>query len=317
MARTYKEKANQVYSMPTAVSDLDSRLDLINDVLEDGYFEDYVSNNYNPNLVASSPLSNDNPNFKLLERIADYIMMSDEGKELNKNDSDNRAITTEYLNKKIRREHVKGFEGVGTTHDKDIPLAYEPYKNQYDLSRVEVTDDDIKQNQALKEYKNIYDNIDNVDRFSKRYKDFIKHEIMSDMIAIKNNDNVTKSNKGYAQKTLYNNGDRYDFLDFTDPKTVKQMLYISNVNPTTQHNLYLATLDFRAIIDKIDLNQEELYLFNLLQSGISYVEMEREFGLDQIHYRKVVRKNLINKIVSYGETYDKNDSNSILFEGHD
>lgn len=312
----YKAKANEVYSMPTGVGDLKTRLENVDEVLSDHYFENYIDNSYNANLTASDPLSSENKNFKLLERMADYIIMSDEGKELNKQDKENRAITTEYLDKKINREHFSGFEQIGMNGKNDIPMNDENWKDPYMLSKTEINDNDI-QHEAINEYQKLYNGIDNVGRFTKRYRDFIKHEVMSDMISVKNsvNQTPTKKNKGYAMSNSNpkSNND-FNFFDFTNPNTVKEMLSISNVNLNTQYNLYLATLDFRELVNRANLNEEELFLFNVLQQGYKFSQFQSEFGINEIHYRKVVRKNLINKIIALGETYDASDDKSIIFK---
>lgn len=310
---SYKQKANQVWSMPTDVSKLDDRLDIIDDILEgDDYFVDYLSDNYSAVTSASDNLSDSNPTFKLLERIGDYIIMSDEGKALNKGDKQNRAITTEYLNKKIKREHINGFfDAVSdeTSEMKQEAVNYSPYKNQYKLSKMEIEDKDFERTDGLgdilRDYKSIYDKIDEGGKHTKRYRDFIKHEVYSDMINAKISFLGTgkKSNRNYARNITHNNNDKYEFLDFTNHSTIKAMLSLE-VNPTTQYNLYIAQLDFNELLSKIDFTEEEQQLINYLKIGYTPAELQKEFGISSQHTRRVVRKNIINKISELGEKYD-------------
>lgn len=316
----YKQKANQVWSMPTGVSGLSDRLDIIDDILEgDDYFVNYMSDNFSAVINSTDNLSDTNPTFKLLERMADYIIMSDEGKERNKEDKENRAITTEYLNKKIKREHIDGFfdasgKGPNGTYNnvndkKEEAFSYNPYKDQYKLSKIDITEEDLKRKDnlgsILRDYKSIYDNIDNREGYTKRHKDYIKHEIYSDMVNAKKGllGTLKKSNRGYNEKMTHNNGDKYNFLDFTNTSTIKAMLSI-DANPTTQYNLYLAKLDFEQLLKKIHFTEEEQQLIDYLRIGYTPASIQKDFGIPSQHTRRVVRKNIINKISGLGEKYD-------------
>lgn len=318
MTKDYKRKADEVYSMPTSVGALEDRLENIKEVLSDGYFEKYTDESYNPNITANDNLSDSNKNFRLLERMADYIIMSDEGKELNKMDSENRALSTEYLNKKISREQFNDSSANATGASSTGNMFKEEYKNKYPLSKTVINDDD-KKNDIIKEYQDIYDNIDNVERFTKRYKDYVKHEIMSDMISVKRSMNQipTKTNNSSIEafENVKNTGMySFDFFDFTDRKTVRAMLSVSEANLNTQYNLYLALLDFKYILNSIDLNDEERFMVDRLQKGFTVAQIVREVNGNYPHFSKTVMNHVIDKIVAVGETYDANDVKSIIFK---
>lgn len=309
----YKQKANQVWSMPTGVSGLSDRLDIIDDILEgDDYFVNYMSDNFSAVINSTDNLSDTNPTFKLLERMADYIIMSDEGKERNKEDKENRAITTEYLNKKINREHISGFFDSNDENDtqlKQEAVAYRPYKNTFNLSQTKISEEDLKRNdslgQVLRDYQKLYDNIDEKEAYTKRYRDRIKHEVISDMMNAKRSflKTPTKRNVNYGKSIFHNNNDKYSFFDFTDPSTIKVMLSI-DANPVTQYNLYLAKLDFEQLLKKIHFTEEEQQLIDYLRIGYTPASIQKDFGIPSQHTRRVVRKNIINKISGLGEKYD-------------
>lgn len=318
----FKTKANQVYSMPSLTVKLKDRLELVNNILDqDTYFVDYISDNYSGHVVGTGEIATDNKTFKLLERMADYILASEEGKELNKVDKENIAFANEYLMSKIRRESFTAPTASEPDFVKHETVSYKPYKDKTLLSTQEINEKDFEDENLkdiIGDYMELFDKVDSVERFTKRHKDNLKHEIVSDMLTAKNSINNTpkKRNQDYRLRVLHNNNDKYDFLDFTDRKTVIEMLS-TTADQTTQYNLYLATLDFKRLIDRAGLTDEELNLYNLLQQGWTYAQMERELGLDNVHIRKVVRKNLVNKIINLGETYDQQDLKSYIFRHDD
>lgn len=321
--KNYKEKANEVYTMPSTDTTLEKRMANILDVLKDKYFEEYTDNNYNPNITASDNLSSDNKNFKLLERMADYLITSDEGRTLNKEDSENKAFLTESLNKKITREHVSGYiddsSGNGGGEETYVPNTGLEYKNVYPSSSVKINEDDLT-NPAIKELSDLYESIDNHEGYTKRHKDRMKYFVMADMIAIKKSANqipekCNKSTRIRSSKMLLESS-AFNFLDFTNPDTVKAMIKMGSVPSLNNNNddAYIAVMDFHNIVSRADLNDEEVFLFDRLQEGYTFADMERTFGVNAVHYRKYVQKNLINKIVAQGERYDSNDIESPIYK---
>lgn len=299
------DKFRQVFQVDRKKTKIKDRLDEVNEIIEaDDFFTDYFDNIYNSHITESSALSENNNVCQMLSNMADYLMMSDESKEMNRQEDVTYVFSEKDLEKKMRRED---FDMV-----KQVEIVSKPNKkNDYTLPKQKITKSDLKEDSylggVLRDYQLLLDTIElKMHTMSQGYRMLSnhKHDVKDNMILAKNmlrgvwGENC---NPKYPQPAK-----EYDFFDFTDRNTVKELL---SMNKSFDDNisLWMTVCDFEKVVEKANLEDYEWALFKLLKNGFTPKDIE---DLTTINTYVIynIRTQIVKKVVSVGEHYDYEDS---------
>lgn len=305
------------------VSDLATRLQNVEDNLAyKDFFETYFNDKYNPHLNSESELASENNVCGMLERMADYLINSEESRQMSKEQETAYVFVDEYLQKKIKREHEEtrdyhrddsgSSEMINLLDSDNVQVVKRPTKRNFvKTSSIEITKDDLNREDEmgdiLRDYNLLLKKIDYDTMHSsgkKRKLSLQKFLVKGDMIAVK------KSYLGIlpvikqTPSPVFNQG--YEYFDFTDFKTVRSFLSVKG-DFYESHNLWLTRIDFDNLLEKADLTDEERLVAKALLEGWRPVDIQEDFGIDAVRVRRIVMKNITKKIISLGEYYDSDD----------
>lgn len=314
---TVGEIFHRTNHLDNTVHDLKTRKKIVEDNLEYGnFFNNYFENQYNPHLSSSGQLSSDNNICGMLERMANYLIASDESKKMNLDEKTTYVFTDEYMQKKIRREHTDVPDSEGAMFNlldkENIQIVKRPPKRNFiKFSNVAINKEDLnedsKMGQILREYQELMNTIDfrTQNRIGlKRFNSKHKYLVSNDMLDVK------KSYKGIFppsfNKTTSFYQRPYEYFDLTDFKTVRSLLSVQG-DFYTSYNLWLTILDLRHILSIIDLTDEERLVSDALFLGWRPIDIERDFSIDSYRIRRTVMSNISKKVIKYGDKYDYND----------
>jgi len=91
---------------------LSDRLDNINQILEeDDFFLDYFDSYYNPEISQDSALSEENNISQMLSSMADYLINSDESREMEKENKTEYVFTEDVFERKNKRHQTSKEDG--------------------------------------------------------------------------------------------------------------------------------------------------------------------------------------------------------------
>lgn len=306
------------------VSDLETRKKNVEENLAyKDFFQTYFDEKYNPHLDQDSALSSENNICGMLERMADYLINSEESREMSKQEETAYVFVDEYMQKKIAREHtdikdhtIEGkkndFELVNIMDSEHVQIVKRPSKRNHILeTSISINKEDLldesEMGDILRDYQLLLDKID-YETFNskgkKRKLSLQKFLVKNDMI------NVKKSYKGILPKASNvpsgQHQKDYDYFDFTDFRTVKAFLNIKG-DFYESHNLWLTRIDFDDLVDKAGLTQEEYFVLYQLLEGSRPVDIEKDYGIKATRVRRIIIKNISKKIIALGEHYDADD----------
>lgn len=294
---------------------LQDRLDEVNRKLEEtDIYEDYFSNYYNPNLTGNMDLAENDVACQSLEKMADYLLLSDESKQMDR-DSKNEYMIHKDRKKFIKKINRESYDGVdGNVVDNENTLHYlVKQKNDYVLKHQKITNEDLKKDtetaRVLREYNNFLQHINQKLLEKPDSKWFMysraKSQVRDDMINVKNmldgvwGENISSTPSHVEQK--------YDIIDFTDYKTVE--FFLSAAEPEFVGNLeiWLIWLEFNDTMNKADLTNEEKCVAYLLGKQWNIKEISDFLEIDYNRVRRTVIGNVVKKIIRVGNKYDSFD----------
>lgn len=298
-----------------AKTSLQDRLDEVNSKLEPGnIFEDYFDTYYNPNLTKNMDLSENDIACKSLEKMADYLLLSDESKQMD------RSSKNEYMIHKDRQKFIKKINREsfssenGNVVDNENTLHYlVKQKNDYILKHQKITDEDLKKNtetaRVLREYDNFLKHINEKLLEKPDSKWFMysraKAQVRDDMVNVKNMlDGVWGQN---ISPTPSHVEQRYDVIDFTDYETVEFFLSVSEPEFVDNIETWLIWLEFNSTMNKANLTNEEKCVAYLLGKHWNIKEISDFLEIDYNRVRRTVVSNVIKKIIKVGNKYDSFD----------
>jgi len=91
---------------------LSDRLDSVNQILEeDDFFLDYFDSYYNPEISQDSALSEENNISQMLSSMADYLINSDESREMEKENKTEYVFTEDVFERKNKRHQTSKEDG--------------------------------------------------------------------------------------------------------------------------------------------------------------------------------------------------------------
>ena len=305
----------EITNLDRSKTSLQDRLEEVNSRLEPGnIFEDYFDNRYNPNLTGSMDLSENDIACKSLEKMADYLLLSDESKKIDRDSKNEYTIHKDRKKfiKKINRESFNSEDG--NVVDNENTLHYlVKQRNDYVLKHQKITREDLKKDtetaRVLREYDNFLQHINEKLLEKPDSKWFMysraKSQVRDDMINVKNmldgvwGDNISSTTSHVEQK--------YDVIDFTDYKTVEFYLSVDEPEFVGNLEIWLIWLEFNDTMNKANLTNEEKCVAYFLGKQWNIKEISDFLEIDYNRVRRTVINNIVKKIIKVGNKYDSFD----------
>lgn len=304
--KTINKELYKLNNLDRSVTSIEDRLNEVNDKLNStDLYVNYFDNQYNPNLTGDMPLSENLQVCKSLEKMANYLLMSDESKQMDKDEKNNYVIhkDRDKFIKKLNRENSDFMD------DENVIHFLIKQRNDYKSKTQKITSYDINKNtetgRVLREYNNFLNNINKALKEEPDSRWFMfsraKHQINNDMIYVKNMlDGVWGENIkpiSVPKKT------DYYFIDFTDYKTVKYLIKMEQPSFEFDQELWLVWIEFNDVVKKANLTEEEYFVFYLLQKQWNIKEISEYLNIDYDRVKRTVINNIVKKIIKVGDKY--------------
>lgn len=318
---------------------LEDRKKVINDILNSTkFYEEYFSNYFNPNITSRDYLSDSINVCRSLERMASYLLNSDEIKEEEDKEKTQYIFYTDskYFQKKIDKE--MSIESIVKTKNKNhsdtvIHFLKRSEKNHKKRKAQKITKDDLNRNdelgKILRDYKSLEDfTTSELKKKKSKHSRYlltkIKGQVSDDMICTKNSLlGVFGYNlKSFSESTKPN----IDIFDFTNKnhllgiyvevekrnkKTgkiekkkeyVKGLLYFKpEFDPNDEFSFVLR--DLQETIDKAGLTEEEKFVLEQIRNGVRKVDIARSLNTNHVRISRIMEI-IANKVIKVGNKYD-------------
>lgn len=305
-SKTINEKLYKLNDLDRSVSSLEDRLKEVNEKLDStDLYVNYFENQYNPNLTGDMALSEDIPVCKSLEKMANYLLMSNESKQMDKDERNNYVIhkDRDKFMKKLNRENSDFMD------DENIVHFLIKQRNDYKPKTQKITAYDINKDtetgRVLREYNNFLININKAlqEKPDSRWFMFsrAKSQVKNDMLYVKKMlDGIWGENIkpiSVPKKT------DYYFIDFTDYKTVEYLIKMEQPDFDFNQELWLVWLEFNDVVKKANLTEEEYFVFYLLQKQWNIKEISEYLNINYDRVKRTVINNIVKKIIKVGDKY--------------
>ncbi|UDY80675.1 hypothetical protein [Geobacillus phage GR1] len=318
---------------------LEDRKKVINDILDNTkFYEEYFSNYFNPNINSGDYLSNNINVCRSLERMANYLLNSDEIKEEEDKEKVQYVFHTDpkYFQKKMDREmSIESMTKMKDGNHSELVIHFlkRDEKNFKKSKTQKITVEDLNRKdelgRILRDYKKLEDfTTSELKKKESNYNRYlltkVKGQLSEDMIYTKDSflGVFGYDLKAFSESTKYN----FDVFDFTNKnhllgtyveverknkKTgkiekkkeyVKGLLYFKpDFDPNNELSFVLK--DLQETIDKANLTETEKFVLEQVRNGVPKIDIAK--SLDT-HHVKIVRtmEIIANKVAKVGNKYD-------------
>ena len=282
-------------------TNLDDRKKIVNEILETGYYTEYFDERFKVNLNSTDNLSEHDYTCNSLERLANYLLNSDEIKDEKKSDDFEYKFYSdeEAFNKAINKEpKIDGMGDGGYQQDNIIHFLKKENRN-YKKSKDQVInksdlarDDEL--GQVLRSYTDYLEKVTielNTHKESKlsRFKlTEISGSIKQDMI---NSKNILLGVFGFKTNAEESCEVNWDLVDFKNPHHVKALLYMKPGRRADEDLMYLID-EFLEILFLASPTKLQREIIDLMRDNKGPTEIGNELGISK---QRVVKN--INMLV--------------------
>lgn len=303
---------------------LEDRMDVVDSLLESTtFYTDYFTDHFKADINCGDSLSSDINVCRNLEMMANYILNSDEMKELDHKEKPVYVFhkSNEKFEKKLGRESIsiKTSDGSGNLVDSEnvVHAVLAKPKNSRLPKTQTITKADLEMDnecgRILRDYQVFLDHVSNKLSENKpdrlwRYYSSAKAQIKDDMIMTKD---FLIGVWGYDTYVKESNGFDYDIFDFTDFETVKALLPLQP-NFYFEKELWEVCHDLDLVIAKANMTTIELEIINALRAQWQIKEIAEAMGEPYAKVRQTTIPRVIKKIIKVGERYDAADKDVAL-----
>lgn len=313
---------------------LDERVNVVEGILENKFYEEYFSDFFDPCINASDATSSNNNVCKSLERMANYILNSKEVKEMDDAEKNQYVFHTSqsHFDSKIRREQsVSQITGSDSTEANDnIIHVFKSEEANYRKPKTQkIHKNDLEREDKLGEVLRSYNNLlilvdDEIakkkdSKYNRYLLTKVKHDVVDDMIRSKDS---LLGVWGYHLKHFSeSNEPDYNIFDFTNERhlkggtitfidskgneketTAKGLIYFTpSLDPDNEFALTL--YDLQKTIEKANLNEKETIVLKRLQQGEQKNEISIELDCSPENISYYVDQ-IVKKIIKVGDKYD-------------
>jgi hypothetical protein len=237
---------------------LEERMEVVDDILESGFYEEYMDEIFKVHLNSSDALSDSDAACNSLERLANYLLNSDEVKAEKKEDDFEYKFYAdeEAFNKAVNKE--PNIDGMGNPTDTENIIHflkkenrnYKLPKNQRILKNDYVKDEEL--GIVLSDYADYLEKVTNElnnhnDSLLSRFTlSGISGSVKQDMIDSKN---ILLGSFGFKTKSEESCVIDWNQIDFTNKKHSRAMLYM-NPGKRADEDLEYIIEDFNKLLKK-------------------------------------------------------------------
>lgn len=289
---------------------LEDRKQVVEEILSSGYYTRYFDEQYKASITSNCDLSDENAVCRSLERMANYLLNSEEAKE---NEKRVYHTDTQYFNNKMNRE--QSIESrFNINEDEDSGMVDNIIHSNTAIGTVkyskamEITKEDLERNDKLGEILREYN--DYIKHIEKNGKNKIvidqqKSIIKKDMIEIKRILNPVISTNPSSNNSEIN---YHDIFDFSNPihlcggtyknkkgqnVRARGLLYFLPDNNISDFSHVL--MDLQDLIDRSGLNSLEKRVLYLMRKNYYNKQIAQEIGVNQ-HKVATLINNIVKKI---------------------
>lgn len=306
---------------------LEERKDVVKEMLEGEngeFFEQYFSEYFNSEVGQNDYLSEEVNVCAAIERMADYLLASNEVKEQEQKEKTQYVYhkRKESFDKALKRESsVEGITGEGEEKDNILHFLVANQKNQKIVKRVAFTHSDLgKDNEAtavLRDYANMIDVV--TDEMKNGESDNNRYKLSKIKGSLKDDMNLSKEQLLGVFGDHFNpkESTKYDvsLFDLTNEKHLLGMMFkdskgkkhfangLLSIAPTEDLNddFNLLLLELQGIIDKTDMTELETQALELLRKNVSVRGIATELNIT--HKKALCTVKTICKKIA--KTYNK------------
>lgn len=296
------------------------RIDAVDEILDSSeYFMDFFSDYFKVNVNSGDALSEDLNVCQTLERMANYILSSEEELEHNKKEKPvyvfhkRRDKFEDKMNREKQNSKSENGSIENITENENIVHAVLASSKNSRLPKVQtITKKDLeaqtKTGKILRDYQVFLDLVDeklkNKPDKKWRYYSNAKGQIKDDMINVKNMlDGVWGFNIDSKDSTVPD----MDIFDFTDFNTIRYLLSMKKPSLIENYDDWILWHDFNKTVEKANFTITEKAVLALLQLEYSMVDIARELDIDYNRLRRSTIENMIKKVSKVGDKYDAED----------
>lgn len=258
---------------------LSDRLDNVNQILEeDDFFLDYFDSYYKPEISQDSALSEENNISQMLSSMADYLINSDESREMEKENKTEYVFTEDYFNKKTKRHE----EINGDSIDKNDNVQYvesRPNTLKFKNDKTIINKKDYNLNNEMSRILNEYntllkrvDELNNLDISNTRRYNSIKSSILDDMKMVKESYlGVFPRSKNVPHGQYIKPVPENDYYNI---KTVRALINSNNIELEKNYELWENYFDFKKTLkdarENNYISSQDMAIIQLKSVGYSY-----------------------------------------------
>lgn len=309
---------------------LEDRKKVVEDILNGTtFYEEYFDNYFKASINTTDYLSHETNICKSLDRMATYLLTSDEIKE--EEDAEKTQYVfyanPKYFQKKINRESSLG--DVVSTHNEEhevniIHFLKSEEPNHKKSKTQKITSEDLEREdevgRILNEYHSFSEYVSNElknpdTKFNRYLLTKIKGQLENDMIYTK--DHLLGvwgyKLKSFSESTEYD----VDVFDFTNELHLKGdviktesgkglvakglMFFKPDFDPNNDFSFIL--MDLENTIAKAGLTEEEQYILNETRNGATQEEIAEDLGTYHVKISRTLDR-IARKIAAVGNKYD-------------
>lgn len=299
--------------LDTSIKDFKTRNEIVIDIINKcPYLRTYwetKTHKYN----RGNYLEAESPYGMLVSRLTNYLLMSDESKEMSRKEKTVYVFTDEYMKRKINRESITVSENGSVSNILDSvnfqiikqPITSE--RNYIKKSLIKIYSSDLNKNtyesKVLTDYQKI------IDRYVKKIRDksYNRRLLNWQLHTLREDQRLAKKMlKGYFGESIekyFQFDKKCDIFDWRDNRTLLKLLQMRG-DFYGNYEVWLTCFDLQCLLDRLDLTDDEDKIRKMLYKGFSFKDIEyfTGFTYNQIYYGIV--QNIITKIQKQNIPYD-------------
>lgn len=292
---------------------LDERMEVVNDILETGFFEEYMDNHYKVNLNSNDSLSDSDAACNSLERLANYLLNSDEVKADKKEDDFEYKFYSdeEAFSKAINKEPK--LDGMGNPTDTENIIHFLKQENRnYKTPKVQkILKEDYSKDPELGRV--LYDYADFLEKVTAELNNHgdsllsrftlstISGSVKQDMIDAKN---ILLGTFGFKTNAEESSVIDWSVIDFTNPKHSRAMLYLEPGRRSDEDLQYIVD-DFSKLLKKAKPTPLQVKIVELMRENRGTTDIGDSIGIT----KQRVEKNINMLVQRICREAKKNDTN--------
>lgn len=300
---TAYKKYGQIGRLDRKVTSLKERTDNIEELLDsDNFFDGYFENHYDPIIGQDSALSDENNVSQMLSSMADYLINSDESKQMNEEEKTYYVFSEDIDNKKeVYRQNNNEYVNSDNVEIVSKPVKPVEFKSQDIVVNKRDMANYGEMSRILSEYSSfiglIKSHIEKNVSLKRRYNSMIGL-VKDDMKMVK------ESYFGILPRSKSVPGGHYikpvPSPDYHQNSMFKKMYSTPPSSVEANYELWENSFDFTYILEHADITVTERNIINMKRLGWTFDEIILDLDLHSVYQSsdlgRYLRYTVINRI---------------------